>query len=113
VLTFNLGGTDSDSNAIALGAGVIPASPDDRHRNRPPPYPAGAAFLGEQGSVVVLIHVSPAGLPDDVDVVQSSGHPLLDDAALRAVRTWRFVPAVKDGRAVESAVPMTFRFSLD
>ncbi len=110
---FNLGGTNSQSNALASGDGVIPASPDQLHRNKPPVYPEAAAMRGEQGEVDVVIHVSPSGLPFGVDVARSSGYPALDQAAVHAVQTWRFVPAVKDGQPIPSEVPMHFVFSMD
>jgi protein TonB len=109
----NLGGTDSESNALASGDGVIPASPDNRHRNRPPPYPDSAALRGEHGAVTLLIHISPLGVAAGADVMESSGHASLDDAALQAVRSWRFVPAVKDGQPVPFDMPMRFVFSLN
>jgi protein TonB len=112
-ITFNLGGTDSESNALAEGDGIIPASPDDRHRNRPPVYPDDAAQRGEHGTVILLIHVSPLGLPAGADVVESSGHSSLDQAALQAVQDWRFVPAVKDGRAMSFDMPMRFVFTFN
>jgi protein TonB len=110
-ITFNLGGTDSESNALAAGDGIIPASPDNKHRNRPPIYPEDAALRGEQGSVILVVHVSPFGLPSGVDVLQSSGHPSLDRAAVQAVQAWRFLPAVKDGQAVPFDMPMRFMFT--
>lgn len=110
-ITFNLGGTDSESNALASGDGIIPASPDNKHRNRPPIYPEDAALRGEQGSVTLVVHVSPLGLPASVDVLESSGHSSLDHAAVQAVQAWRFLPAVKDGEAVPFDMLMRFVFT--
>jgi protein TonB len=113
VPVFNLGGTDSESNAIASGDQVIPASPDDKARNRPPIYPQEAAMLRQEGSVVVVIHVSPYGTTQGVDILQGSGHVLLDHAVLDAVRRWHFLPAVKDGQPVPFDMPMRFVFGLN
>jgi len=113
VLTFNLGGTDSESNALATGDGIIPASPDNTHRNRPPIYPDDAAMRGEQGAVTLLIHVSPYGLPAGIEVVVSSGHTDLDRAAAQAVQSWKFLPALKDGQAVPSNMPVRFVFTFN
>lgn len=110
-LTFSLSGTDSASNAMVTGPNVIPASPDDRTRNRPPIYPSEAARHGQQGTVVVLIHVSPMGLAAGAQVMRGSGYPMLDKAALDAVLTWRFRPAIRDGRAIPFDMPMEFVFS--
>jgi protein TonB len=43
---------------------------------------------------------------------QSSGFPLLDEAAIAAVRRWTFEPARIDGRAVASQVVVPVRFSM-
>jgi protein TonB len=112
-LTITLQGTDSPSDARAWGERVIPAAPDAVFHNRPPVYPLEAAENGEQGTVVLLIHVSPSGQAAGVDVARSSGYVLLDRAARAAVARWRFLPAVKDGQPVASDMTMGFVFAFD
>jgi periplasmic protein TonB len=107
---FDLAGTESESNAEVLGGHVIPASPDNRFRNRPPIYPYEAAIHGDHGSVLLLIRVSDAGLTTGVQVVESSGVVALDQAAIAAVRKWRFRPALREGRAVPFDMPFRFVF---
>ena len=109
--TISLRGTDSPSDAIAQGDHIVPASPDAVFHNRPPEYPLEAARLGQGGEVFLTIHISPGGKTAAVDVTRSSGYILLDRAAREAVLRWRFLPAVKDGQPVESA--MTIRFVFD
>lgn len=106
----SLSGTDSPSDARAWGDRILPAAPDAVFHNRPPEYPQQAALNGQHGTVVVLIHVSPAGTAAGVDLVRSSGYVLLDRAARDAVLRWRFLPAVKDGRPVASDMEMGFIF---
>jgi periplasmic protein TonB len=113
VPVFNLSGTDSESNAIVMGEHVIPASPDDRFRNRPPIYPNDAAVRGQQGEVVVVIHVGENGVSAGADVAETSGVASLDRAALDAVRKWHFRPAMKDGRTVPFDMPMRFIFEFN
>lgn len=108
---FDLAGTESESNAEVLGGRVVPASPDDRFRNRPPIYPREAAMRGEHGAVVILIHVSETGVASSVDVMETSGVASLDKAAVDAVRKWHFRPALQEGRAVP--FDMRFRFIFD
>ena len=108
---MNLGGTESESNAVA--SGVIPAGLDGRARNRPPVYPQEAARLGQQGAVVLLIHVSPDGAATGSDVVETSGYESLDQAAQQAVARWRFRPGLKDGHPVASDMPMRFVFEFN
>jgi protein TonB len=107
---ISLQGTDSPSNARAFGDRVIPARPDAVFHNRPPEYPVEAAMNGQQGVVVVVVHVAPDGTAVGVDLVRSSGYVLLDSAARDAVLRWRFLPAVKDGQPVASDMTMGFEF---
>ncbi|HEY4172304.1 MAG TPA: energy transducer TonB [Rhodopila sp.] len=110
VPVFNLAGTESDSNAIAIGQGILPAMPDDRFRNRPPIYPIEAQLHGQHGSVTLLIHVGENGVATGVDVQHSSGVDMLDQAAIAAVRNWRFRPALQDGHPVPFDYPFEFIF---
>ena len=107
---FNLSGTESESDAIAMGQGILPAMPDDRFRNRPPIYPIEAQLHGQHGSVTLLIHVGENGVATGVDVQHSSGVDMLDQAAIAAVRNWRFRPALQDGHPVPFDYPFEFIF---
>jgi periplasmic protein TonB len=112
-LRIELEGTDSPSDARAWGSHVIPAKQDAVFHNKPPEYPVDAAADGEQGTVVLLIHVAPSGRAAGVDVVRSSGYLSLDSAARDAVAKWRFLPAVKDGQPVPSEMTMGFVFAFN
>ncbi len=107
----NLGGTGDLTNAIVQGPTVLPAKPDSHYRNREPVYPIASAVRREHGTVDLMIHVSPEGLANSVDVLRTSGFPLLDAAARDAVASWRFLPAVKDGAPVpgEMAIRVVFQ----
>jgi protein TonB len=77
----------------------------------PPVYPRRAIALQLTGVVRLRIHVDAAGKPLEVTVEESSGHALLDEAAVRTVQSrWRFVPATRDGQAVDAwaLVPIEF-----
>lgn len=81
-------------------------------RSPPPAYPGEALRAGITGIVELEILVGVDGRPVDVRVVRSSGHRMLDQAALRTVRTkWTFVPAMRDGQPVQALgrVPVEFR----
>jgi protein TonB len=110
---FDFSGTDSPSDAEVIGGDVLPASPDDRFRNRPPVYPLEAGRRGEHGSVTLVIHVNADGSAAGAEVAESSGYPTLDDAALVAVRTWHFRPAMRDGQTVPFDMPFRFDFRVD
>ena len=77
----------------------------------PPVYPRPAIQRRLAGTVTLRIHVDAGGQPIEVMVERSSGHAILDEAALKTVRKrWRFVPATRDGQAIEgwALVPVEF-----
>lgn len=110
---MNLGAIESDTNALVTGNTVVPPSPDIKFHNRKPSYPEAAASRGEQGTVVLLVHVQPDGLVSSVDVERSSGYSRLDDSARSAVETWHFLPSMDNGQPVESVVPVRIVYTLD
>ena len=71
-----------------------------------------APLLGLLGTVTVDVQVSAAGLPVSVGLASSSGFSPLDQAALAAVRRWRFEPARNAGVAVAGRVRVPVRFQL-
>jgi len=81
--------------------------------NVPPVYPYRARRKEIEGRVVLRVQVLPGGTARSVEVLSSSGHAILDRAALKAVRGWRFVPAKWAGVPVAGAidVPITFRLT--
>lgn len=81
--------------------------------NRAPSYPEMARRRGEQGRVTLRVSVSAEGTPLEVDVLTTSGYPVLDTAALSAVRQWRFVPAMQTGKPVAAVAEVPIRFRLD
>jgi len=78
-----------------------------------PPYPTRAIMRGYEGSVLLNVHVLPNGEPGEVTVFKSSGHKILDNAALKAVKKWRFVPAQRGFKAVSSWVKVPIEFRLE
>ena len=80
-------------------------------RNPAPDYPPAAQKRGLEGKVVLKVHVLASGQPDNVTVAKSSGHQILDDAALKAVTQWAFAPARRGQTAVDGwvQVPLTFK----
>lgn len=95
-----------------------PAVADRKPRPLPgqtpaPDYPGRALRSGEAGTVLVLAHIGPDGVPTATEVAQSSGSRDLDRAALQAVRRWRFEPAIADGHPAvgDVLVPIDFNLS--
>jgi protein TonB len=81
--------------------------------NPPPDYPAVARRRGQEGVVLLSVLVSETGLPKEVKLARSSGTPILDDAALEAVKGWKFVPARQGEQAVAAWVEVPIRFRLE
>ncbi len=82
------------------------ATPPVALANGMPAYPEQARREGVEAVVVVKYVVSETGTVQNITVVR--GHPLFDAAVLAAMRSWRFTPAMVDGRPV--AVFRTFKF---
>jgi periplasmic protein TonB len=80
--------------------------------NTRPDYPRPAREAGWEGTVMVRVEVMPDGTSGRVRLQKSSGHPVLDDAALSAVQRWRFVPAVDGQFPVRALVDLPIRFDL-
>jgi protein TonB len=78
--------------------------------NPSPPYPAISKRLGEQGRVVVRVLIDDKGFPQQAELQATSGHTRLDQAAVNAVMSWRYVPGRKAGKAQSMwfNVPITF-----
>jgi protein TonB len=81
--------------------------------NPAPSYPPAARRRNLQGRVLVYAVVGPGGDCARAEVRRTSGHPILDEAALQAVRAWRFVPATRDGRPVAEGVEIPIVFRLE
>lgn len=83
----------------------------DYLHNPAPLYPQQSRRLKEEGTVQLLVLVSEHGDPQSVQVRKSSGFERLDEAALIAVRQWRFVPAKRGNVAIAAQVivPINFR----
>jgi len=81
-------------------------------RNTPPIYPETARRAGWEGRVTVRVEVSADGLPMSVALQKSSGYGVLDQAALRAVKGWRFQPRTMGGVAMAGTVDVPVNFTL-
>lgn len=68
-----------------------------------PAYPDLARKMNLTGTVKVEVVVAPNGVVKDAKVI--GGHPVLGNAALDAVKKWRFEPA-----AMESSGIVDFKF---
>jgi protein TonB len=91
---------------------VLPSSDAEYLHNPKPPYPRMSTTMGEQGNVMVRVFVGADGFPKDVELQKSSGFERLDQAALTAVKQWRFVPGTRDGVPVAMWMGTTVKYVL-
>ena len=82
-------------------------------RNPAPRYPPLARRLGEQGRIILRVRVDSAGNPATIELFESSGSARLDAAARQTVAGWRFVPARRGGKPIESWVQVPIIFKLE
>ena len=75
-----------------------------------PVYPEAARSSGVQGTVILGVKIDGTGRVVDAVVLRSV--PLLDQAAIDAIRQWEFEPFVQDGKAVPLVFTQTVRFVL-
>jgi protein TonB len=90
---------------------VVIAPSVDRTKAPQPQYPRRAQRLGWHGVTMLLVDVDAQGDPSQVSLEASSGYDILDEAAVAAVRTWRFHPATRDGVAEAGQLRVAIRFA--
>ncbi len=92
--------------------GALTQAKPDYLRNPSPRYPYQARRDGREGLVLLQVDISKDGRSLSVAVKQSSGHEILDEEAVRAVKRWFFQPAKIAGIAVESSALVPIKFTL-
>jgi protein TonB len=78
-----------------------------------PFYPLSARAKGIEGKVELVLVVQTDGSVSDIEVTDSFPGNVFVQAALRAVRQWRFKPGTKDGQPVATRVRLPLRFQLE
>ncbi|MCI0671869.1 MAG: TonB family protein [Myxococcaceae bacterium] len=78
-----------------------------------PPYPPEALRAGIEGSVVLSITIDATGKVVEAKVVKGNLGYGLEEAALKAIRDFRFSPATKGGEPVSTTMNYTYTFLLD
>jgi TonB family protein len=102
-------GTRSTTEGSTAG-GTGDASRTRLIRRVEPEYPAEARTRQIQGSVILDVQIGSDGAVRNITVV--NGDPVLGEAAVAAVRQWRYQPSSVAGRPVEMQTRITIRFTL-
>ncbi|MDR0533457.1 MAG: energy transducer TonB [Verrucomicrobiales bacterium] len=97
--------------AAGNGGAKTAAQPVYLH-NPPPSYPTSARERSQEGRVLLRVSIGVDGAVSGIKVQRTSGYPVLDDAALAAVRKWVFSPATIGGVKVEDTIDLPIVFSL-
>ena len=93
--------------AIRIGGEIKPPT---KIRDVRPVYPPEAMGARVQGVVIAEVTVDSAGMVRDARLLRSI--PMLDDAALEAVRQWQFTPTMLNGTPVPVVLTVTVNFTL-
>lgn len=102
----------TESDYASSGAGNQEAAP--LYASNPPPeYPMQARRRGLQGVVTIEALIDTGGNVSDLRLFSSSGHSILDKAALSSVRGWQFQPGTVGGRRKAMWVKVPVRFELN
>lgn len=80
--------------------------------NKAPVYPMLSRKRKEQGTVWLFLLVSKDGLVTELKLKKTSGFDRLDQAALQAVKKWKFQPALKQGQPIDYWYELPLKFSL-
>jgi TonB family protein len=91
---------------------VVQAKTLKRVREVPPTYPREAERLGLSGWVDVEFTIATNGTTQDLVVRNAEPLRMFDQAAIDAVKRWRFEPVVRGGAAVEQRAAVRIRFEL-
>ena len=100
-------GTPGEMAPLRVGGTI---KPPVKIKNVNPIYPADAQANKVQGVVILEVRIEPDGSVGDARVIKSV--PMLDDAAVEAVRLWQFTPTLLNGQAVPVVMVTTVNFTL-
>jgi TonB family protein len=95
------------TGAYRIGGGLMPPK---KTKDARPQYPAIAQQARVQGVVILEVRIDEHGNVSDAKVLRSI--PMLDQAAIEAVKQWQYTPTLLNGVAVPILMTVTVNFSL-
>jgi len=85
-----------------------------RFIDKPPlVYPEQARLKGWEGTVTLRFEMLTDGTIGEIEVAKSSGHPILDTAAQKALKQWRHRPPNQQNQPETTWATLDFNFTLD
>lgn len=110
--------TNSTAKPVASKSGAtekpqLIQKPSFLKRPSAPRYPRIAQRKGVEGTALYEIWLNEKGKQIKQELITSSGASVLDEAALNAIRDWKFSPQVINGQAIAHRVQIPVRFSLN
>lgn len=80
--------------------------------NPKPNYPGIARSRHWEGLVLLRVYVTPDGRCGSLNLARSSGHDVLDESAMTAVRNWKFIPGKRGDTPIASWATVPIQFTL-
>ncbi len=106
------GGLNTDASTL-VGEKTSVDRPARVVQRSAPEYPPSARNKGLAGTVTVKILISANGSVEDAKVETASPPGVFEESALKAVRSWRFEPAIQKGKAVTAWLSQKIRYELN
>jgi len=103
----NLIGSPGNNGPALVNSGPV------KRATLAPQYPMELRIRGIEGRLVVAYTVTELGLVQDITIVQANPPRVFDQAVIRALKRWRFQPAMVDGAAISSQVQDVIVFELE
>jgi TonB family protein len=95
---------------VGCGEGAVVEEPTPLYGEVPIEYPVDLWDADVEGETVLRVRVTEEGGVDSVEVVEASGYPAFDSAAVRGALRLRYNPARRNGRRISvwARVPVQF-----
>ncbi|MGF1687260.1 energy transducer TonB [Photobacterium japonica] len=104
---------NADMNQAKDSAPRLIDRPTFKVRPTQPTYPRIARRKGLEGNVLLDVWLDEKGEQTRLEIAKSSGHAVLDEAAIKAVKKWRFNGYQENGIRLAHRVKIPVRFNLD
>ncbi|MCW0399261.1 hypothetical protein NB700_001817 [Xanthomonas sacchari] len=108
-----LGPADALPADFASDVDAVPIELAQYRKTNSPKYLEAARAAGQQGVVVLRVLVDEAGYPAAIQVAKSTAGEALTIETIRAVASWRFKPAEREGVPVKGVILVPVYFLLD